>query len=152
MKKIFAIAAIMLGFAVAAAAQPKAIGIKGGYGAELSYQHYLGGENFLEIDLGLNGFNDFNVTGLYNFNITGGQAGPGAWALYAGPGANVGVGFGDAEHAGHFHLAVAGDIGIEYTFDCHVNLAFDIKAQLGGAFGYGFYFGYMPALAVRYAF
>ena len=51
MKKIIVIAALMLGFAVAASAQPRAIGGRLGNGAEVSYQHTLG-QNFLEIDGG----------------------------------------------------------------------------------------------------
>ena len=39
MKKIILVAALVLGFAVAAVAQPRAIGIRGGFGAGLSYQH-----------------------------------------------------------------------------------------------------------------
>jgi hypothetical protein len=42
MKKIIVIAALMLGFAVAAVAQPRAIGGRLGNGAEVSYQHSLG--------------------------------------------------------------------------------------------------------------
>ena len=60
MKKIILIAAMVLGFAVAAVAQPRAIGLRGGYGVELSYQHTLG-ENFVEANLGLTGFNALNV-------------------------------------------------------------------------------------------
>ena len=58
MKKIILVAALVLGFAAAAVAQPRALGLRGGYGVELSYQHTLG-ENFLEADLGLGGFNNF---------------------------------------------------------------------------------------------
>ena len=36
MKKIIVLAAVILGFSFAAAAQPRAIGLRGGYGAELS--------------------------------------------------------------------------------------------------------------------
>ena len=49
MKKIFLIAALALGFAVAASAQPRAIGVRVGNGGEVSYQHSLG-NNFLEVD------------------------------------------------------------------------------------------------------
>ena len=41
MKKIILIAALALGFAVAATAQPRALGVRLGNGGEISYQHYL---------------------------------------------------------------------------------------------------------------
>ena len=49
MKKIILVAALVLGFAVAASAQPRAIGVRVGNGGEISYQHQLG-SNFLEGD------------------------------------------------------------------------------------------------------
>ncbi len=52
MKKFLLIAVAVLGFSFAAIAQPRAIGIRAGYGAEVSYQHTLGAANFAEIDLG----------------------------------------------------------------------------------------------------
>ena len=48
MKKILIVVAALLGFAVVASAQPRALGVRAGYGGELSYQHYMGGENFAE--------------------------------------------------------------------------------------------------------
>ena len=57
MKKIILVAALVLGFAAAAAAQPRAIGIRGGFGAGVSYQHTVGA-NFIDVDLGFgNGLN-----------------------------------------------------------------------------------------------
>jgi hypothetical protein len=52
MKKIILVAAMVLGFAAAAVAQPRAIGVRIGNGGEVSYQHTLG-NNFLEVDGGL---------------------------------------------------------------------------------------------------
>jgi hypothetical protein len=52
MKKIILAAALVLGFAVAASAQPRAIGVRIGNGGEISYQHSMG-SNFLEVDGGL---------------------------------------------------------------------------------------------------
>ena len=52
MKRIILIAALALGVAFAAAAQPRAIGVRLGYGGEISYQHTLGGANFVEANLG----------------------------------------------------------------------------------------------------
>ena len=74
MKKIILAAALVLGFAVAASAQPRALGVRIGNGGEISYQHSMG-SNFLEVDGGLGlGLVDgvFNVgaTGIYNFMIS----------------------------------------------------------------------------------
>ena len=95
MKKIILTAALVLGLAAAASAQPRALGVRIGDGAEISYQHTLG-NNFLEVDGGLDFAFDktFSVgaTGIYNFMIT--EFGDG-WSLYAGPGAGVGLGIGE---------------------------------------------------------
>lgn len=56
MKKIIIIAALALGFAVAASAQPRAIGGRLAYGLEASYQHTVRGADFVEANLGLFGF------------------------------------------------------------------------------------------------
>ena len=50
MKKILLTVALILGFSIAASAQPRAIGAKFGWGLDLSYQHSFG-TNFLEADL-----------------------------------------------------------------------------------------------------
>ena len=154
MKKIILVAAMVLGFAAAAAAQPRAIGVRLGNGGEVSYQHTLCGENFLEVDGGLGlGFDGtFNVgaTGIYNFMIAQPQwTDKGEWGFYAGPGAAVGFGFGDANY---FTLAVAGMVGLEYTFDFPLQLSLDVRPQIGFGFGHGLHWGVMPALGVRYRF
>ncbi len=149
MKKILIVAALMLGFAVAAVAQPRALGIRGGYGVELSYQHALG-SNFIEADLGLNTFNALNVAATYNFSIA--QFG-GGFNFYAGPGAAVGIGFGEASH---FNVGLAAQVGLEYIFNFPLQLSLDLRPQLGVAIvnegvGLGFW-GWFPCLGIRYAF
>ena len=100
MKKIILIAALALGFAVAATAgnpiekkfggKTRALGLRGGYGFELSYQHSLG-ENFVEADLGLWGFNTLNAVATYNWMLAQPQwTSRGDWGFYAGPGVAVG--------------------------------------------------------------
>ena len=69
MKKIILIAALVLGFAVAASAQPRALGARLGYGVDLSYQHYMNGADFIEADLGLGSFAFLNVAATFNFMI-----------------------------------------------------------------------------------
>ena len=152
MKKIILVAAMVLGFTVAASAQPRAVGLRGGYGVEASYQHSLG-TNFLEADLGLNGVDVLNVAATYNFMIAQpAWTDRGEWGFYAGPGAAVGLGFGEASH---LNVAVAGQVGLEYTFWFPLQLSIDLRPQLGVSFAdkSGFYFGgWCPALGVRYRF
>ena len=73
MKKIIAILfAALTVSSVAAIAQPRAVGVRVGYGVEASYQHTLGA-NFIEADLGFNGgINARNATmftAVYDFSI-----------------------------------------------------------------------------------
>ena len=153
MKKSILIAAMVLGFAVAAVAQPRAVGIRGGYGVEATYQHTLGA-NFVEANLGLNGFNALNVAATYNWMIAQPQwTDRGEWGFYAGPGAALGFGFGAASH---FNVAAVGQVGLEYTFWFPLQLSIDIRPQLGlitASGAAGFYFGgWCPALGIRYRF
>lgn len=147
MKKIILIAAMVLGFAVAASAQPRAIGVRIGNGGEISYQHSLG-NNFLEVDgglgLGFDGVFNVGATGIYNFMIS--EFGDG-FGFYAGPGASVGLGLGDANY---FTLGVAGMIGIEYTFDFPLQLSLDFRQHIG--IGNGFWAPSSIGLGVRYRF
>ena len=140
MKKILLIAVIMLGFAVAATAQPKAVGIRIGGGAELSYQHNVG-SNFIEADLGLESFKSLNVAATYNFMIA--QFGNG-FRFYAGPG--IGLGF-----AEKLRVGIAGQAGIEYSFaSAPVQFSLDVRPYFDFV-GVGLV-GWYPHLGVRYCF
>ena len=174
MKKIILIAVAVLGFAVTAAAQPRAIGVRIGNGGEVSYQHTVG-KDFVEVDggLGLNLYdgNSLNVgaTAIYNFMIAQPQwTDRGEWGFYAGPGAVVGMDlFGDVKH---FSVAAAGQVGLEYTFWFPLQLSVDLRPVIGMHInsGYtahdgthygtrvGFYdnglLGFAPTISVRYRF
>ena len=134
MKKIILIAALALGFAVAASAQPRAIGVRVGNGGEVSYQHSLG-NNFLEVDGGLgikfgeNNSLNVGATGIYNFMIA--EFG-GGFGFYAGPGVGVGLKLGDE---GFFNLSAAGMVGIEYNFSIPLQLSLDFRQHIGIGFG-----------------
>lgn len=153
MKKIILVAAMVLGFTFAASAQPRAIGLRGGYGAELSYQHQMG-SNFLEADLGLSGFNSLNIAATYNYMLsTPNWTDRGDWGFYAGPGAALGLGFGGDTSS--FNVAVAGQVGLEYTFWFPLQVSVDLRPQIGivASHGASFYFGgWCPALSLRYKF
>ena len=143
MKKILLIAAMVLGFAVAASAQPRAIGLRGGVGlANVTYQHSMG-TNFLEAGLGLYG-SAFSVEGVYNFMLAQPSwTSRGEWGVYAGPGANVVLG------NSVFDIAVAGQVGLEYTFWFPLQLSIDVRPQFGLNYGFS---GFYPALGIRYRF
>ena len=151
MKKIILVAALVLGFAAAAVAQPRAVGLRGGYGIEASYQHTLG-DKFVQADLGLVG-HGFNLVGTYNWMLLQPDwTSKGEWGVYAGPGASLGVG---VEGTRAFHIAVAGIVGLEYTFWFPLQLSVDLRPQLGFNFQKGNAFhasGYWPALSARYKF
>lgn len=152
MKKIILMAVMVLGFTVAAVAQPRAIGLRAGWGAEASYQHSFG-TNFLQADLGLNMFNSIHGSAVYNFMIAQPQwTDKGEWGFYAGPGAALGMALAQGDNKGYFHLALAGMVGLEYTFWFPLQLSFDVKPTLGFGFNHGFHWGIMPAFGVRYRF
>ena len=151
MKKILLVAAMVLGFAAAAAAQPRAVGVRGGLGFGVSYQHSLGA-NFIDADVSLAG--GVNVSGTYNWMLAQPQwTGRGEWGVYAGPGAALGLGFGEASY---MNVGVAGEVGLEYTFWFPLQLSVDVRPELGlvsagGVSTFGLW-GWYPTLAVRYRF
>ena len=152
MKKILAIAVLALGISFAAAAQPKAIGLRWRWNFEASYQHNVNGADFVEANLGTFGFNSFDVSSTYNFMIAQpAWTARGEWGFYAGPGLALGFNKGVS-------IAVQGQVGLEYTFWFPLQLAVDLKPQFGlyanhGAsfFTEGLY-GFVPSLSVRYRF
>lgn len=144
MKKLIAIAVAILCFAAVASAQPKAIGIRGTYGAELSYQHYTG-PGFWEFDAGL--FNKMlDVCAIYDFII----APIGPLNLYAGPGAYVAMWPQDKDGL-LLNAGAVGQIGLEYTFDFPLQLSLDWRPCFNfvNAFGWS---PYGAAFGIRYAF
>ena len=147
MKKIILVAALVLGFAVAASAQPRAIGLRGGWGAELSYQHGFGAD-FLQADLGLNTFDSVHGSVVYNFMIAQpAWTSRGEWGFYAGPGASVGLGVGEANY---LTLGAAGMVGLEYTFWFPLQLSIDFRQHIG--IGNGLWCPSSVGLGIRYRF
>jgi len=151
MKKIFAIAALSLAFAVSAAAQPKAVGARFGYnGLEASYQQYVGSPNFLEFNLGADyiGSWGFKSAILYNFTFAEPSwTSRGDWAWYAGVGLSTGYVYDlgnkhvtdvqgvkvttfDRNDMG-FMFSVPVQVGVSYTFWFPLQLSLDIRPYLG---------------------
>ena len=149
MKKLIIIAALALGFCVAASAQPRAVGIRGGFGVEVSYQHTLGA-NFVDLGVGLSG--DYvNAAATYNWMLAKPQwTSRGERGFYAGPGAALGFG------SGFFNVGVAGEVGLEYQFWFPLQLSIDVRPQLGIMTGNGISkftcWGWYPSLGIRYKF
>lgn len=162
MRKLLMLGLALLGFSTVSMAQSiseNAIGLRlgdsDGFGAEISYQRALGGDNNrLELDLGLRSgkhYDGFKLAGIYQWvwNIDGG------FNWYAGAGGglgsysfdNVPAGFDDSET----FFFVAGDIGIEYSFDIPLMISIDARPELG--FGdYNDDLDFDIALSVRYQF
>lgn len=154
MKKIIMMAVLALGVAIAANAQPRAIGARFGWGTEVTYQHTVHANDFVELNLGAYGFDALNIASTYNFMIAQPQwTNKGEWGFYAGPGLAITTGFRDVA------ISVAGQIGLEYTFWFPLQLSIDLRPQIGvhihkgGAhyFNDGL-FGFTPTLSVRYRF
>ncbi|MFG6685896.1 hypothetical protein ACGK9U_04880 [Mariniflexile sp. HNIBRBA6329] len=141
MKKLLLLSVALLGFTFASNAQDisnNAIGLRlgdsDGFGAEISYQHALGSNNRLEVDLGWRDgkdFDGFKLTGLYQWvwNIDGG------FNWYAGVGGGLGSYSFDNAPAGvddsDTFIFAAGDIGIEYNFDIPLLISLDFRPEIG---------------------
>lgn len=127
-----------------------ALGIRGGWGAELSYQRYVAPETRLEGTIGINRFG-FSVEGIYQWMHDIVSSAPGDFKWYSG----VGFGFGDWDSDDFdkgFSCGILGQVGIEYAFpEAPIALSFDYRPGLyflpefnfdwsGFAIGLRFYF------------
>mgnify|MGYP005854386589 CR=1 FL=1 len=164
MKKLMLIAVTFLGFTALMTAQDIAdnalglrLGDSDGFGAEISYQRALSGNNRLELDLGIRNGNDydgFKLAGIYQWvwNIDGG------FNWYAGPGAGVAnYSYDDPKFKNddsETFVFIGGDIGIEYNFDIPLLLSLDFRPEFGlGNDNFGNNdLGFDIALGIRYQF
>lgn len=162
MKKLFLLGVLAIGFSSLSSAQEiadNAIGLRlgdsDGFGTEVSYQRALGDNNRLEIDLGWRSgksYDGFKLAGLYQWvwNIDGG------FNWYAGVGGGLGSydfndGYKDKKDYNETFVFVAGDVGIEYSFDFPLLLSLDFRPELG--FGdYNDDLDFDIALGIRYQF
>jgi len=107
MKKTIAILVCLLAFAVAASAQMRAVGIRGGWANAVNVEasgQFNVGRNFIEADLGVMG-NVFSATGIYDFLFPANgdinfYVGPGFQLVVAGGNGQVGLAGGIAAQAG----------------------------------------------------
>ena len=164
MKKTLLILAALMGLSLAAVAQPKAIGIRGGlFEQELSYEHWFtifdNDYDFLEAELGVFNGNGFKATLFYNFTFAQPEfTDRGEWGIYAGPGVLSGYGAYVSKDAdGHEKnkscpfFGAAAQLGVEYTFWFPLQLSLDFRPAFlvpmkVNTHWYGF------ALSARYSF
>ena len=150
---LFLIAALLLTFAAQAQGingSRNAIGIRGGWGAELSYQRYIAPENRIEGTIGVNRFG-FSIEGVYQWMSDIPSEAPGDFKWYTG----VGIGLGDWDNDDFdkgFSAGILGQVGIEYAFPkAPIMLSLDYRPGLyfapefnfdwsGFALGLRFYF------------
>ena len=144
MKKVLAILVAAFAFVAVASAQPRALGVRAGWGGELSYQHGAGA-GFLEADLGFLANNGFYVTGIYDFIL--GSAG--ICNFYVGPG--VQLGFYNYSGDQGFNAGIAGQLGVEFEIpSVPLNLSLDWRPVY--YFNYGGFGWQGIALGIRYRF
>ena len=135
MKKLLVVLSLVLGLSAAAVAQPRAIGVRGAFGAEISYQHSLS-SNFVEAGLGV-----------YDFVLASPQWTPGSWNVYAGPGASIAAG-------GGVVVGICAEVGLEYIFESiPLQLSLDLRPSIVTiSEGMSFLSGFGPSLGIRYVF
>ena len=147
MKKLIVLLVSVLAVAAVASAQPRALGIRAGYGGEISYQHG-GGAGFLEADLGFLGYNHgIYLTGIYDFIL--GSAG--ICNFYAGPGVALGFWNDPQANTSGFNAGVAGQLGIEFEIpSIPMNISLDWRPTYSFMYGGFGWAGF--ALGIRYRF
>ena len=152
MRKIILGIVFTIGVAAAVQAQPRALGLRFGWGVEASYQHSLG-SNMLQADVGFHEFGGISGTVTYDWiwGINSWKE-KGEWNWYAGVGGGLGLAFG-----GYGFIGVAGMVGVEYNFWFPLQLSLDYRPVLGPNFGknhFGFHDHgfYNVGFSVRYKF
>ena len=151
MKKLFLVAlALILSVSAFSQNYKQAIGQRLGTSIGASYKHFLNStqaiEGILDLDIFEKDQMKIKATGIYQFHFDVNVDG---LALYAGPGASVGLFLGDTNGV---HVAIDGMAGIEYKFDnVPLALSFDWNPKVQIITNAGF----KPAnfgLTLRYTF
>ena len=172
--------------------QPRGMGIRlGATGIEASYQYNTTSKDFIQIDFGMDlGYNINRKAGAkasFTYDFIWAEpawTAHGTWSLYTGPGVTLGYvddivpyeingkikGYNDNGVMLGAHV----DIGLEYTFDAPISVAFNVRPYFGihindgkltipgseTIVNYGsktgFYdnglLGFVPSIALRYRF
>ena len=148
MKRLLIVIVALVTFSVVAAAQPRALGVRGGYGVELSYQHSLN-SNFIEADLGW-APNEINLVAVYDFVF----ASAGDFNFYAGPGVRVGS-FRTSNDVIGLNIGVSAQIGAEFAIPAvPINISLDWRPVVNffGEDKQRGFNGMYGALGIRYRF
>ena len=157
MKRSILVIIIVFSSILVSFAQPKALGIRGGYDIQLSYQHNVGAKSdFIEVDAGMQLLGKgLNAAAAYNFMYAQPKwTEKGKWGFYAGPAVKLGYMWIGG------YLAVGAQLGMEYTFDFPLQISLDIRPAVGAAmegksvfiYGAEAVFGSIPCLSLRYSF
>ena len=159
MKKYLFIAVLAVA-SLAVYAQPRAVGVRLGYGAQVSYEHQLG-QNMVSLEVGVPGFARLEAACTYDWIDPFGATVPwdkkGEWHWYMGVGGAVQMAW---SNPGLGFIGAAGRFGIEYDFWFPLQLSLDFRPTLGvaipysgdgAAFGYDVYASGL-GLGVRYKF
>ena len=128
------------------------LGNNDGFGAEISYQHALSDVNRIEGDLGIrsgSNIKGFKLTGIYqwvwqlegNFN----------WFAGAGGGLGSFKSKTDVVEVSSTGVFLSGNVGVEYHFDIPIQLALDVRPEIGFDDIYDD-FGFDLGLSIRYKF
>lgn len=153
MKKIISIIVVALAFTAVASAQPRAIGARigcgigahTGYSVDFSYEHTLGGANFLEANLGISDSKFLDIHASYNFVFASPNwTASGEWNAYVGP--SIGL----TGYSNGVNFDAGAVVGLEYTFHFPLMLSFDVRPEV--VIGDGGGFVCHPSLGIRYRF
>ena len=128
MKKLLLVLVAMLFVAGVSAQQYKnSVGLRVGYGVEAQYERHFSTKNYLEANLGLYGFNSFNVNATYNWNLCEWNWTPsaGKWFLSAGVGGSIA-----AWGGGYFNIGATGDVAFGIRFKKPVTLSLDYRPTI----------------------
>lgn len=133
MKKIIFIAILSVAGFASAVAQPRAIGVNLGYGADISYQHSLGEANMIDVSLNIPAFLGIGATVTYDwinpFSIVIPWDYEGEWNW------SLGVGGGAGTYAFlAYYVGAVGHVGISYDFWFPLQLSLDYRPNVGLAF------------------
>lgn len=147
--------AAMLLVGASAKAQPKAIGVRFGWVAELSYQHTLG-PGFLEFGFGLPGYSaGIALDGVYNFvPFQSTTSKRDRFEFFLGGGLGLHTYFYNNSSA-MLGIGLLGSIGVQYQFSIPLQLGLSWRPMFGYSSIYsGFYLPglYDGGIAIRYVF
>lgn len=174
MKKVIIVAILAIVSVGSAIAQPRAIGVNLGWGADISYQHSIGETNMIDLSVNLPAFAGIGATATYDWINPCGAVIPwdyeGQWNWNLGVGAGLGIyhpfatvselndqGGLDKVWAGKIYAGVAGHVGISYDFWFPLQLSLDYRPNIGIVNNYGVRFNATGlftgiTLGVRYLF